>query len=326
MACINKKGARQKNRAPEKTKERQQMIQKTAIIGMGALGTLYGDMIMRSKGRDAVEFIVDDERYERYKNKTTTVLGKPVDFKTVRAGDATVADLVIVAVKLRGLQDALDSIKNCIGEKTAIISVMNGISSEKMIAERYGSDRVLYTVAISMDAMKLGDDLTYSKAGILQIGIVSNAQKPYLDAVCEFFESAGVPHTVEDDILHRLWSKFMLNVGVNQATAAFGADNETLLANQEIFDMFMGAMRETKALANAEGIALTESDMERALNVIKSLDPKAYPSTAQDVVAKRPTEVDLFGGTVVEMSKRHGLETPFNEELYRRIKQLEAEY
>lgn len=53
--------------------------------------------------------------------------------------------------------------KNCVGENTVILSVMNGISSEKIIGERYGHGRLIDTVAQGMDAMKFGSKLTYTK-------------------------------------------------------------------------------------------------------------------------------------------------------------------
>lgn len=56
-------------------------------------------------------------------------------------------DLVIVAVKYNSLASALETMKNCVGPDTIIISVLNGISSEKIIGERFGMDKMLMTVA-----------------------------------------------------------------------------------------------------------------------------------------------------------------------------------
>ena len=43
----------------------------------------------------------------------------------------------------------------------------------------------------------------------------------------------------------------------------------------------------------------------------------------QDIEAGRPTEVDIFGGKVIELGKKHNLPTPFNELLYNAIKVIE---
>ena len=145
-------------------------INKTAIIGMGALGLLYGQHIADVLGKDSVSFILDDDRYQRYQSKTFTINGKALDFKMQKSSEKEVFDLVIVAVKYNSLSDAIKTMKNCIGPDTIIISVLNGISSEKIIAKEYGMEKMLMTVAQGMDAMRDGSNLVYTKKGLLFLG------------------------------------------------------------------------------------------------------------------------------------------------------------
>ena len=46
----------------------------------------------------------------------------------------------------------------------------------------------------------------------------------------------------------------------------------------------------------------------------------------QDMEAKRLSEVELFSGAVLERGRKYNVSTPVNEELYRRIKEIEAQY
>ncbi|WP_374048049.1 ketopantoate reductase family protein [uncultured Phascolarctobacterium sp.] len=46
----------------------------------------------------------------------------------------------------------------------------------------------------------------------------------------------------------------------------------------------------------------------------------------QDALAKRPSEVELFAGTIIRLAAKHGLAVPVNQRYYERIKQIEAEY
>ncbi len=78
--------------------------------------------------------------------------------------------------------------KNCVGENTVILSVMNGISSEKIIGERYGHGRLIDTVAQGMDAMKFGSKLTYTKMGELRIGAEDASQNENLEQVAAYFD------------------------------------------------------------------------------------------------------------------------------------------
>ena len=102
---------------------------------------------------------------------------------------------------------------------------------------------------------------------------------------------------------HRLWGKFMLNVGVNQTVAIYKGNYGTIQKHGEARDTMVSAMREVITLANKEGINLTEKDLEYWLDVLSRLDPNGKPSMAQDIDNKRFSEVDLFAGTVIEMGK-----------------------
>ena len=303
------------------------MIQKTAIIGMGALGLLYADIIASAKGPAGVSFVMDRERLEKYRGMVFDCNGQKKTFPMECCEDASPADLVIVAVKYNGLAAALDTMKNCVGKDTVILSVMNGISSEKIIGERYGYGRLIDTVAQGMDAMKFGSRLTYTKRGELRIGAEDESQEANLRLVAAYFDEIGMPYTVEKDILHRLWGKFMLNVGVNQTCMAYETNYGGALAEGSGANRTMlAAMREVIALANAEGIRLSEQDLDEYVDILKTLSPEGMPSMRQDAVSKRPTEVEMFAGTVIPMAGAHGIPVPANVFLYETIKKMEQAY
>ena len=71
---------------------------------------------------------------------------------------------------------------------------------------------------------------------------------------------------------------------------------------------------------------LTEKDLEGYVALIGTLDPEATPSMGQDRLNRRPSEVELFAGTVRRLAARHGLAVPANDFLYARVKEIEAEY
>lgn len=301
-------------------------IQSTAIIGMGALGLLYGNQIVSRLGSSGLRFIADRKRIQKYHSMEFTVNGEHRTFPMEDCETAAPADFVIVAVKYNALPEALNTMKNCVGPDTTIISVMNGISSEQMIGERYGREKVLYSIAQGMDAMKFGSSLTYTQAGELRVGALSPEQNNRLEAMTAFFDRAGIAYTVEDDILHRLWGKFMLNVGVNQTCMAYETTYSGTLVPGEAHDTMIGAMREVIRLAHAEHVNLTEQDLDSYIDLLKTLSPDGMPSMRQDSLSHRPSEVEMFSGTVKAMAKKHGLATPVNDRLYKRIREMESQY
>lgn len=297
---------------------------KVYIVGMGALGVMYGDFIKEHGGSAA--FIMNKERLSRYEGRPVICNGREQVFQMVDMETAGKADLVIVAVKYSGLQSAIETMKHCVGSDTVIMSVMNGISSEDIIAETYGSDKLIYTVAQGMDAMKAGDRLKYTQMGELCIGAKEEGQKPNVERVAAYFDSIGMPYIVDADIMHRIWGKFMLNVGVNQTCMAYGTTYAGVLRPGEAHDLMLEAMHEVIAAANAEGIALGEKDVEFYVGLLKKLDPDGYPSMAQDRVAKRRSEVEMFAGTVIPICDRHNIPAPANKKLYEMVKEIEAGY
>lgn len=302
------------------------MIRQVAIIGMGALGMMYGEHIISAMGKNSVSFILDDDRFTKNKNRIFTCNGLKIDFPMQHSSEKKSFDLVIVAVKYTSLKQALETMKNCIGPDTIIVSVMNGIDSEEIIGKCFGDSHMIYTVAQAMDAMRDGTSLKYTKKGILCIGKKKDQDASKLNAVADFFDSIRLPYHVEKDILYRIWAKWMLNVGINQTCAVFDTTYRETLSQEEPFRYFTEAMHEVLLLSKSEGINLSDSEPEKYIEIIKTLDPNGYPSMAQDRKAKRPSELEMFAGKVLELAKKHGIKAPVNEYLYSRMKEIEAAY
>lgn len=305
-------------------------INKVSIVGMGALGLLYGKLIADARGREAVSYLVDEVRFEKYKDMEVTVNGDLFDCKVVKGSEAEVADLVIVAVKYSGLEAALDVMSKAVGPDTIIISVLNGITSEHVIAQRYGYKNIVFTVALGMDAMRFGRELTYTRKGKLVLGEEKESLTPEaahnLRALIRLFSSCGVPFVVASDIEYRIWSKLMMNVGVNQTCMIYGTNYKGALEPGEPNRTMISAMREVIALANAEGIPLTEKDLNANIEVLATLSPDGTPSMGQDRINRVPSEVEAFAGTIIRLAEKHGLHVPVNRFIYERVKEIEAEY
>ena len=302
-------------------------IERIAIVGMGALGVLYGDFLTEHLGRDRVGFVVNAERRARYERMEITANGRRCDFRLIDANDSGhPADLVIFAVKATALQQAMEDAAGQIGPDTVILSVLNGITSEQLLEARFGGKNVVYCVAQGMDAVKQGGALTYTVIGQLCVGVPSEEKRPALDAVCELFDRIGLPYSREADILHRLWSKFMLNVGVNQVVMVCEGTYGTIQVPGMPREMMIAAMREVLELSKYEGVNITEDDLNFYVDLMNTMSPQGMPSMRQDGLARRKSEVELFSGTVCRLAKEHGLSVPVNEWLYAKVKEMEAAY
>lgn len=303
-------------------------IQRVAIVGQGALGIMYGAQILNHAPQIELRMVADQARIERYQSEGVYCNGEAFRFKYVLPETVTEpADMVFFTVKNKDLPEAIDAAQNQVGPNTMILSTLNGISSEAIIAETFGEEAVLYCVAQGMDAVKVGNRLTYDHIGLLCFGEKEPGVKTSrLDLIRAFCEQAKIPCEISDEMVKRLWGKFLLNVGVNQTVSVYGTEYSCVQEEGEPRQIMLEAMKEVVTLAALEGVDLTLEDIPYWLAVLDSVSPQGKPSMRQDVEARRISEVDDFSGMVLKLAHKHGINTPVNRNLYEAIKKMEDAY
>jgi 2-dehydropantoate 2-reductase len=301
-----------------------QEIERVAILGAGAIGGFFA-----AKFSDAPEFstvlVAGGERYERLRRHGLVVNGKPYKIPVREPGAAgPPVDLILVAVKHHHLSHAVHDLKNLVGAPTTIVSMMNGLESEETLGAVYGMDKVLYGVSVGIDAQREGNRITYTKAGKHYFGEATNAPpSARVRRVQEAFARAGIPYETPADMKRLLWWKFMVNVSMNPPSALMRAPYAAFQSSTEAQALMEALMREVIALAQAEGVCLTEQDIADWYPVLRNLAPQGKTSMLQDIEAGRKTEIEMFAGKVVELGREHGIPTPVNEAILRLIHVLE---
>jgi len=301
---------------------------KVSIIGLGALGILFSHHLSKRMNPDQLRVIADSDRISRYRRDRIYCNGEECDFHYMTPDrQVEPADLLLFAVKFNGLDDAIKAAENHVGKDTIILSLLNGITSESIIGEKYGMEHMLCCVAQGMDAVKIGNKLDYSNMGMLCFGDFNPGEiSGKTKKTAAFLQEMEVPYIVDTDMPKRLWGKFMLNVGVNQAVAVYETNYGGVQQDGKPRETMIEAMREVVRISEKEGIALTEKDIEYWLDVIRPLHPDNKPSLRQDLEAGRISEVDLFSGTVIRLGKKYGIATPVNQFLYEKIKRMEKNF
>ncbi|WP_320046684.1 ketopantoate reductase family protein [uncultured Ilyobacter sp.] len=303
-------------------------IKKVSIIGLGALGVMYAEHLSHKMEFEDLRIVADQKRIDRYKKEGIYCNGKRCQFNYVAPDEVVeTADLLIVAVKYNHLQEAIETVRHHVGDNTIILSVLNGIQSERDIAKVYGEEHNLYCVAQGMTAAKVGNQMTYKHKGMLCFGELNeNRNTEKVECLKRFFNKVEMPYEINNKMAIKLWSKLMINVGVNQTVAYFGGTNQTIQKEGLEREMMIAAMKEVQMVAKQEGIILEDKEIDYWLEIMDGLNPVGMPSMAQDVKAKRYSEIELFAGTIVRLGKKHNLSVPVNTEFYRYFNELEAGY
>jgi len=300
-------------------------IKNVAIVGAGAMGAAYAAMFTDAVGFN-VCFVARGKRYERLKEKTFTVNEGLYRIPAVHADKvAAPADLVIVALKHHHLAGAVDDIAALVGPDTAVLSVMNGLESEETIGAVCGMDKLVYAIAVAIDAVHENDRFTYANPGKIVFGpTADDGSGPDLERIAEALTRAGIHNERPADIMRAMWWKFMVNVGINQASAVLRVPYGIFQSNPDARDLMRSLMEEVVVLAPKAGIDLRPGDIEEWERVMMTLSPKGKTSMLQDVDAGRKTEVEIFAGRVVALGKQYAVPTPVNATVQRIIKVIEG--
>jgi 2-dehydropantoate 2-reductase len=302
-------------------------ISRISLIGAGAIGSFYATKLF-DYNRDCISLIAREKRAERLTKEGIFINNRHILIPVRTPEDKNETDdLVIVAVKYHHLSDTINDIKNCVGDNTLILSIMNGIDSEEKIGSVYGMDKMLYGVAVGIDAVRIENRVTYTNEGKLFFGEADNSiPGERVTRLKSLFEDAGIISEIPQDMIRTLWWKYMINVGINQVSAVLRAPYGVFQKSQEARDLVDSAMREVTTIAEKANVHIYEEDIADWYKILAGLSPGGKTSMLQDVEARRKTEVEMLAGTVIEIGEEYKIPTPVNQVLFRLIKIIEQSF
>ena len=300
-------------------------IDKVVFAGLGAVGSAFFAKVCDNISPEAARAVAYGERARRYEEKGLTHNGKKYAVALAGADDAP-AELLFIAVKNTQLGEAISDAAKFVGPDTVIIAPLNGVSSEKILGERFGEEKVLYSYAM-IDAERSGDGFVSKGAERITFGDAANAPGRYsenVEAVEDFFRRAGINYEIPADMKKSLWRKFMMNCGVNQGSAAPGFTYGLLTPSPPAGGRVTAEMGARAAVARAEGVPLGDAEIYECYRaLLNTVAPNGKTSMFQDIEAGRMTEVDAFAGTVVALAKKHGIAVPVNSMFLQMIRAKE---
>jgi 2-dehydropantoate 2-reductase len=299
-------------------------VRRVAVLGAGAIGAFFVERFSGVADMSTM-VVAGGERYDRLKRLGLVVNGKAYAPPVVHPDAASSpADLILVALKHHQLPDGIHDVRKLVGDHTTIVSAMNGLDSEEVIGSVYGADKVLYGITVGIDAVRQKNRITYTAEGKLYFGEADNAQPgPRVRTVQAALDRAGIFYEVPADMIRILWWKFMINVGMNPASAVLRAPYGMFQSSQDAQALMEALMREVLVLAGSAGVNLVEKDIDDWYAVLGTLSPQGKTSMLQDVEAGRKTEIEMLAGKAVDLGQRYGIPTPVNQTMLQIIRVME---
>jgi len=296
---------------------------RVAVVGAGAVGCYFGGMLARAGApvtlvgrRIHVEAIARDGLFiESARFQESIPVAASTQPEAVRG-----AELVLFCVKTVDSEEAARSIAPHLAPGALVVSLQNGVENVERIRSAAGIEALPAVVYIAA-AMSAPGRVKHNARGDLVMG--DAARNEDVRRVAAWFEAAGVPCRVTDDISAELWLKLIMNCAGNAITALGRASYGQVARNAEAREVVRRTAEEAIAVARAAGIRLPDGDLVGAgLKLAEQLGA-ATSSTAQDLARGKRTEIDALNGTIVRRGAELGVATPVNHTLYTLIKLVE---
>ena len=287
----------------------------TGLMGLGAIGTpiahkLYG------KYQNDFFLIADEER-------RSILLENPIYinddlFAAQIYSDQELpdeeTDFLVVCIKNYALKSSVRNLEPFVSEDTIILPLQNGIFAYEFFKEQFPNNVVLQGYVQGPNTEKIREGFKYRNPGELHIG--SELWPEEARQVVAYLREAGTPAFYEDDIKKMVWKKWMLNVAGNSVTALTGADYSLFKLHMDLQKICRSAMQEFLKVAHAEGVNLTDQDIDDVIEYYVTYIGSKKTSMLMDVINERKTENDYLAGTALSVASKHGLDLPIISSLY----------
>lgn len=312
---------------------------KIVVVGPGAMGCLFGGFLAKS-GQDVTILDKNPDRANRIKKQGIEIEGVSGEHKIeINAISDTKGladpDLIIISVKSYDTETAINSVKDIIGANTLILTLQNGIGNVETIAEVVGQEKIVAGIT-SQGATLLGDGhIRHAGKAETVIGhwqATGKKTKKWqiprhrILEIAKILRQAGFETKLSDNINNLLWSKLIINVGINALTAVTHLKNGMLLEYETTRNLMRQAVLEATKVAKRKRFSLIYSDPIKKVESVAKATAGNISSMLQDILKKKRTEIDYINGAIAREGEDLNIPTPVNAVLTDLVKAIESSY
>lgn len=302
---------------------------KIAIVGPGAMGCLFAAHL--SKKEDVIIIDKNEQRAKTINQNGIKIEGVSGNWQAkVRAttdpSEIGNAELIIICVKSYDTNEAVKTIKGLVNQDTLVLTLQNGVGNIEIMSELVGYDKVVGGVT-NQGATLLGDGhIRHAGKGETIIGRIDGKIPVQLRDIREIFNKANLDTRISRDIKGLLWSKLIINVGINALTAITRLKNGKLIEFETTREILRAAVTEAVKVAKRKKIKLIYDDPLAKVEAVCEATAANISSMLQDILRKKKTEIDFINNVIVREGKSLGIPVPINSTLVDLVKTIEASY
>ena len=297
-----------------------------SVLGAGAVGCFYGGMLARAGHR--VTLIGRPAHVDAFRRSGLRFEGLrfdehiPVEASTEPSA-VRGARLVLFCVKSPDTEQAAQQMAPFLDPAAVVVNLQNGVDNTERIQATVSQPVVPAVVYVATEMAGPGH-LRHHGRGDLVIGAMGGKPaREVLQQIRQWFEAAGVPVAISDNVAGELWSKLVLNCAYNAISAVTQLPYGRMIEGPGVRDTMRAVVEEALAVAKADGVALPADILQKVLGLASAM-PTQFSSTAQDLARGKPSEIDHLNGYIVRRGETLGIPTPANRALYALVKLLES--
>ncbi|MDD5282372.1 MAG: 2-dehydropantoate 2-reductase [Candidatus Omnitrophica bacterium] len=303
---------------------------KIVIVGPGAMGCLFAAFL--SKSKEAV-WLLDKNREGAAKLNEigislegTSGAWQAKPKTTANVQDIGKADLILICVKSFHTKQAIEQIKPLLQQNTKIMTLQNGIGNIEIIAELTGEGRVIG--GITSEGATLIDigKIRHAGHGETIVGTLDGKVPVEIRSIREVFNRVGLQTKMSRDIKGLVWSKLIINTGINALSAITRLPNGKLTEFEGTKRILRDAVTEATRVAKRKRIKLIYDDPLAKVEAVCEGTASNTSSMLQDVLRKKRTEIDFINGVIVRLGQELGIAVPTNRLLTDLVKTIESSY
>ena len=246
--------------------------------------------------------------------------------------DKQACDYVLVCTKSFDSFEAAKDLcehKSIFSEKTKIVLSQNGWGNAETFTSFFDR-QTIYTARIitGFRRHKPNEVEITVHADSIHIGSLFGAGLPAVQDLAEAINKGGIPCETTGRIGRDIWAKMLYNCALNPLGAILDVPYGKLVEQKSTRAVMDGIAGEVFAVMTKAGY---ETHWESAKDFLEVFYGKLVPDTAehksstlQDIVAKKPTEIDALNGAVIRLAANFELPVPYNSVVYNIVKFIEA--
>lgn len=315
---------------------------KIVIVGPGAMGCLFGAFLARS-GQDVYFLDKNARRAGEIERKGILVEGISGRFvvRKIKAVTKTQtigkAELIIIATKSYDTEEAIRRTVSLLDKESLILTLQNGLGNVEIMSKYVPQTQIIAGITAEGATLLANGHVRHAGRGETVMGMLQatgrrlqatsyRLQAAKLEEISQVFNNAGFETKITENVMSLIWSKLIINVGINALTALTRLNNGRLIEFDATKKIMEEAVNEAVAVARKKKIKLSYPDpLEKVQSVCRATYGNVS-SMLQDIVRRKRTEIDFINGAIVREGQKLGISTPVNSVLTNLVKAIESSY